>query len=174
MLVVATNSGHCRLLDMDGKPCVSKQNINGFVNELAHSIGSGRVADVCNGAQYTLGSKEIEIDRSVPRADYLSGACFGRAPAISFSVAKSSTSSTLARKFVPLKVMNVNHPVAKTSSGASGSKITLEPVNLVSTPDTTASQVVTLKSTGTDTYWTANWQVSSIHISFICLRAWFT
>ena len=73
-----------------GKPSVSQPDVGTFIE---------------------LGNKELEIDRAISRTSYLSGECFGRAPAESvIADAKPShaSASTLTKKFVPLKPITLN------------------------------------------------------------------
>lgn len=128
-------------------------------------IGSGRVADVCDGATYLLNGKDIEIDRRIPREEYLSGACFGRGPAVVYPVAAPSTSGTLTKKFVPLKPMVLNPAVVKRpSTAASSSKVALEPVGLLASTENMPARASSSKSSGNDTYWTANWSASLCYL----------
>jgi DNA repair and recombination protein RAD54B len=100
------------------------------------------------GLQFSVGGKEVEIDRAVPRVDYLSGACFGRGPVLDPGPSLSS-SSALTRKFVPLKPVVLNpsttlrKPSAPATQSSSSSHATLSKCSLGSDPS--------------ESCWTVNW-----------------
>ncbi|KAA1474331.1 hypothetical protein DENSPDRAFT_840910 [Dentipellis sp. KUC8613] len=146
--VLVVNGHKATLLDLEGK-----------------MLTSGKIAtvDITEGTQLTVGGKELEIDRSISRSEYLSGECFGRGPALLQNAPSLLSSSSLTKKFVPLKpvTMNASRAVKAPSNPANGRKfIELEPVSLISTSSQpsslhTSSSPVT---SGTESYWTANWR----------------
>ena len=67
------------------------------------SIGGGKVhfhGSLGEGSELKLGDREMEIDCPVSRADYLSGACFGRGTPFNPPIANSPGAS---KQFAPLK-----------------------------------------------------------------------
>lgn len=95
----------------------------------------------------------MEIDCPVSRADYLSGACFGRGAPFNPPVANSPGAS---KQFAPLKpnfraIASFKAPVTSVKRG-----IELQPVNLLSA-NQASSRAETSHSTVSRTYWTAVW-----------------
>ncbi|KAI0036857.1 P-loop containing nucleoside triphosphate hydrolase protein [Vararia minispora EC-137] len=128
-VIVVNASGRATLMDQDGKILS-----NGKVNIQAIDVGE----------QMSVGSKEIEIDRSVARADYLSGACFGRATAVDATPSFNS-SAALGKKFVPLRPVVVNPGTSlRQPSATATSKV--------------ASALHVFEDDSTESCWTANWR----------------
>lgn len=107
--------------------------------------------------EYSVGGKEIELDRQITKADYNTGLCFGNG--LGHPISTPSTSTTTARtklKFTP--------PTLRKLPGQSVEQkgIPLQPVDLAPSINITArtAQVSPEKATA-PTYWTANWSVSS-------------
>jgi DNA repair and recombination protein RAD54B len=128
-------------------------------------IGSGKVLDVSEGANYQLGNKDIEIDRAVSREEYMSGACFGKGPAMSYPAATSATTlsgavknMTLTKKYVPLKQVALN--VTRLSASESRGKGVERPSGSTRSLNEGQAEASTVKAAGAgDQYWTANWCV---------------
>ena len=106
MLVV--NGARATLMDQDGRVYALRLCIYSRTNAI-HSIGSGKSSGqrLEEGSQLSVGGKELEIDRSVARHEYLSGECFGRAGGGAGPIA-SSSSTSLAKKFTPLRPLTIN------------------------------------------------------------------
>ena len=107
------------------------------------------------GVEFTLGSREIEIDHRLSREDFLSGRCFGRG---GIPVNTPPSRPSAAKQFVPLKPKTLNSgthsPHAQTTmSPAEKRGIALEPVNLV------VREATLPKIQVREAYWTANWLV---------------
>jgi DNA repair and recombination protein RAD54B len=125
-------------------------------------MSTGRVfVEVSEGAEFELGGKTLEVDRRIPRGEYVSGACFGRGP----SVAGPSTplpraAGSLLKKFTPL-VMNPNPrlPASAQSMGSPaprGRGVELEAVSLVASDSGSATPS---KSAIPDSAWSVHWFV---------------
>ena len=115
--------------------------------------GTHRLAE---GVEFTLGSREIEIDHQLSREDFLSGRCFGRG-GIPVAATTSSRSSA-AKQFIPLKPRTINGGKSTSTSLQSTLEKTkekrgvdLEAVNL------TGSGKSLEKSPASNPCWTANW-----------------
>ena len=110
---------------------------------------------LAEGIEFTLGSREVEIDHQLSRTDFLSGKCFGRGGLPESSASSSRPSA--AKQFVPLrpKTLNDGKSAAYIAPPAASEKekrsIELEAVNLV------GSEKAAHKSSARDSYWTANW-----------------
>ncbi|KAH9853466.1 SNF2 family N-terminal domain-containing protein [Lenzites betulinus] len=142
--VLVVSGGKCTLYDSDNRQ---------LANGRPHGVeGTHKLAE---GSEFTIGSREVEIDHRLSREDFLSGRCFGRGGIPDGSSAASKASA--AKQFVPLKPKTLNgtrNPAYIMPSAAEKEKrgVTLEAVNLVSTEK--SSQ----KTGGKHSYWTANWR----------------
>lgn len=117
-------------------------------------LSSGSVDGVLEeGREYSVGGKEIELDRPIAKADYSSGRCFGNGLASSISVTPTLTvpvsTSRMKATFVP--------PTLHKLSEKRG--IPLQAVNLSSRINTSGA-ITPGQSSETavsPTYWTVNW-----------------
>lgn len=123
-------------------------------------IGFGKIDwPLHEGQNAVIGGKEIELERAITKADYLSGRCFG-ASNTPLPAATSSGKTGLSKKFAPLKLNPTSfvkpyHPPAPEPGGRG---IPLRPVNFTSTGDNLPSEDFGgTKSDGI--HWTANWHV---------------
>ncbi|KAI0375644.1 hypothetical protein BV20DRAFT_959644 [Pilatotrama ljubarskyi] len=142
VLVVSGNK--CTLYDSDNRQLATGR---------PHGVeGAHKLAE---GSEFTIGSREVEIDHRLSREDFLSGRCFGRGGIPESSSASSHPSA--AKQFVPLRPKTLNggkNPAYTSPSGVETEKrgVVLEAVNLVS-EDKSLS-----KSRAHNPYWTANWR----------------
>lgn len=121
-------------------------------------IGVGkRDPPYSEGRPMFVGGKDIELDRSITRAEFLSGTCFGDSMAYS-SVQTASTSkpTALNKQFVPLKIGPSHQP----SSASERKIVPLQPVDLLSTVSNNSPKkaLPSIKGEVRDSYWTANWR----------------
>ncbi|KAH7888361.1 P-loop containing nucleoside triphosphate hydrolase protein [Phlebopus sp. FC_14] len=134
----------------DGDAVLVLTGAKGTIYDLEGKLmgtGSLNAARAEEGGEYQFGGKEIGIDHSISRADYLSGKCFGRGSKSSSGPAIVANTS---KQFVPLKSSDLTTPYKTPTRKV----IDLQPVNLVSVqPKATTS--ITL---GSQTCWTANWR----------------
>ena len=121
------------------------------------SIASGKPSPdgAALGIFVQLGGKEMEVDRSVSREEFISGRVFSGgsdAPTTSSSYANSS----LVKKFVPLKPvsLNPNRPLEKNTSSNNSKSVDLQPVNLIQQESATPRAI-----TPKVTCWSGNWCV---------------
>lgn len=143
--------------DLDDKLYVrtSASSSKIFLSRLnAYSIGSGTIdgEPIAAGTELKVGGKELEIDCAVSRADYLSGACFGRAAAGSTQSESVQSAAPVRKQFAPLQPKNSSSfkpPVV--SKG-----IPLQPVDLLSTVPTLPSRNDKVTSEK-KSHWSAQW-----------------
>ncbi|KAJ7078907.1 SNF2 family N-terminal domain-containing protein [Mycena belliarum] len=113
------------------------------------------------GRNLVVGGKDIELDRPITRAEFLSGSCFGDSAAYaSIQIAGPSTSkpTAVSKQFIPLKI---KVPRSEPSTSTLERKIVpLQPVDLLSTLANNSPQKAPTESAGKgeDSYWTANWR----------------
>ncbi|KAF5385986.1 hypothetical protein D9615_002412 [Tricholomella constricta] len=127
--ILVANSGKATLYDIDGK-----------------TIAVGKAEwPLREGKSFPISNKEIELDRSLTRDEYLSGRAFGSSPTGEDDLSVAPARDRLSKQFVPLKI---NHTVPPThgTPDIQTRGILLQPVNLAS------------KIKVEDTYWTANWR----------------
>ncbi|KAF8170206.1 SNF2 family N-terminal domain-containing protein [Mycena galopus ATCC 62051] len=124
------------------------------------TIASGkRTGSYVEGAGLNVGGKDIELDRCITRAEFLSGTCFGSSMSYSPMQGVQSTSkapTALSKQFVPLKISH-----AQTSTSTPERKIVpLQPVDLLSTISNKSPKkaLPSIKAEARDSYWTANWR----------------
>ena len=113
---------------------------------------------VQEGSSLSVGGKEIEVERSVLRADYLSGSCFGRATALSPHVSLPIKTG-LSKQFVPLTRKLHDNTSLRLSSGHEKKLIPLQPVDLFSANSQNVTKKDDVKVKAEDSHWTANWSV---------------
>ncbi|KAI6157426.1 P-loop containing nucleoside triphosphate hydrolase protein [Pisolithus tinctorius] len=109
--------------------------------------GSLNTADLEVGGEYQCGGREFGIDRSISRADYLSGRCFGRDP----QPTPTAKSSAPSKQFTPLKPSKLTAPYK--APAVHRPVVELEPVDLSSTGSSKSPQ-----RREAHMYWTANWR----------------
>ncbi|KAG8213764.1 P-loop containing nucleoside triphosphate hydrolase protein [Butyriboletus roseoflavus] len=102
------------------------------------------------GGEYAFGGKEVGIDHSISRADYLSGKCFGRGSKVILLNATVPSTSTSQKQSVPLKPSNLATPYKTPTRKV----VDLQPVSLLSGQSNIPAQ----KPRGSESWWTANWR----------------
>ncbi|KAJ7497126.1 SNF2 family N-terminal domain-containing protein [Mycena latifolia] len=116
------------------------------------------------GRNLVVGGKDIELDRSITRTEYLSGTCFGdSASYTSIQTPGPSTNkpTAVSKQFIPLKIKAsaTSRPQAETN-GTERRVVPLQPVDLLSTISNNSPKKAlpgpTVKAE--DSYWTANWR----------------
>jgi DNA repair and recombination protein RAD54B len=119
-----------------------------FVSSYSIGAGSLNAPGAEEGGEYVFGGKEIGIDNSISKANYLSGKCFGRGLNMTSSTTTPSTLS-IQKQFSPLKPSNLATPYKTPTRKV----VALRPVNLLSgLSDTTAQE-----PQGSKSCWTVNW-----------------
>ncbi|KAI0335474.1 hypothetical protein GY45DRAFT_1316794 [Cubamyces sp. BRFM 1775] len=139
--VLVVSGSKCTLFDSDNRQLASGK---------PHGVeGTHRLAE---GSEFTVGSREVEIDHRLSREDFLSGRCFGRGGLPDTQSGSSRPSA--AKQFVPLrpKTLNGDRNPAYSALVPEKRAVALEAVNLVSSTKTPT------KTHNKDTYWTANWR----------------
>ncbi|KAI6026362.1 P-loop containing nucleoside triphosphate hydrolase protein [Pisolithus microcarpus] len=130
--VLVMNGSRGTLYDLEGK----------FIGS-----GSLNTTDLEVGGEYECGGREIGIDHSISRSDYLSRRCFGHGP----QPTPTANSSASSKQFVPLKPNKLTAPYKAPSHQKPA--VELEPVGLSST-----SSSRSLQRRETHRFWTANWR----------------
>jgi DNA repair and recombination protein RAD54B len=111
------------------------------------------------GATFSVGGKDIEVERSVRKEEFMSGACFGNTTDSAAGSSIHSRSTGLAKQFVPLMPKSTVNSMSAHCVPASGKH------NVHSPPVVNTARISTSKGTGhgadgSESYWTVNWQVS--------------
>ena len=66
------------------------------------SLSRGKVTlPLCEGRNLFFTSKEVELERTIPWSQFLSGLCFGKAPAITIASPSAVSSTHVVKKFIP-------------------------------------------------------------------------
>ncbi|KAJ7675096.1 SNF2 family N-terminal domain-containing protein [Mycena rosella] len=149
--VLVVNGAKSTLYDSDGK-----------------TISSGKrdPTPYTVGRNLTVGGKDVELDRSITRAEYLSGTCFGESASYSaIQTAGPSTSTSkpaaVSKQFIPLKIKASTPSRPPLPSGSDSRRVVpLQPVDLLSTISNNSPKkaVPAPAVKGEDSYWTANWR----------------
>ena len=120
--VLVVNGTRGTLLDLDGKLYAHLYDLLIFLTRKLPRLTTGKVSQpIADGAEFPFSNKELGIDRPISRAEYMSGACFGR-NAIGGEPAPLTNSGGLAKKFVPLRPVTTNPSRPAISAPASSSK----------------------------------------------------
>lgn len=121
-------------------------------------LGFGKVDwPLREGKELLLGGKEIELERAITKADYLSGRCFGRSDG-SPSAPTLNSQVGLSKKFIPLKINMTSTPKPHNPSTSVPGRRNepLQPVDPISVGNN-----LPLKNTegigSGGSHWTANW-----------------
>ncbi|CCM04369.1 uncharacterized protein FIBRA_06542 [Fibroporia radiculosa] len=141
--VLVVGDPSCTLYDMDGKLLVSGR---------PHGIEG--LHQITEGANFTVGGKELEVDRPMDRSEFYRGTCFSK-NAMTSPLLVPPISGASSRQFTPLrpKALSSFKPPTMTSNTATSKRgIELEPINLVASGETP------LKQKAHDSSWTVNWR----------------
>ncbi|KAI6044689.1 P-loop containing nucleoside triphosphate hydrolase protein [Pisolithus marmoratus] len=130
--VLVMNASKGTLYDLEGK----------FIGS-----GSLNTTDLVVGGEYACGGREIGVDHSISRSDYLSGRCFGRDP----QPTPTANSSALSKQFVPLKPNKLTAPYKAPAFQRPA--VELEAVDLSSMGSSGS-----LHRGAAHAFWTANWR----------------
>ncbi|KAI0066149.1 hypothetical protein BV25DRAFT_1879216 [Artomyces pyxidatus] len=149
--VLVVNKKSATLLDSEGKIL---------------TVDRKAAFSVIVGEQLKVGNKELEIDRALPRSEYLSGACFGRGPPAAVSFSASSTTGPVAKKFVPLKPVTANpfkvpRPKSVAFTPEESKHVGHEPpaqATAPAPPPPFISKDPTEQEKRIESCWTANWR----------------
>lgn len=151
--VLVLNGAKGTMYDLEGKLyAASFYRYSTRLNVSCHSIGAGSLnaPKAEKGGEYEFGGKEVGIDHSISRGDFLSGKCFGRGSKMFSNVTAPST-VTMQKQFVPLKPSNLATPYKTPTRKV----VDLQPVNLLSGQSNPTAQ----EPRGSRSCWTANWYV---------------
>jgi hypothetical protein len=122
--------------------CKCELPLRPFRSKDMHSMGSGKASlPFFEGKGLFFGNKEIELERSVSRGEFLSGMCFGHNLS---STASTSSNSLSANQF--------KQPSFKLSQGKENSDH-----SQVKTRDRATTETGLQEITNYSLHWTANW-----------------
>jgi len=78
--VLVTNMLDAVLYDSDGKRCRSSHRELGQIQRLTQSsMGAGKIMHpLYEGKNFSIASKEVELERTIPREQFISGLCFSQ------------------------------------------------------------------------------------------------
>ncbi|KAL1696209.1 SNF2 family N-terminal domain-containing protein [Schizophyllum commune] len=95
----------------------------------AKAVGFGRAdLPLCSGKNFSVGGKDLELDRELTKRDFLSGSCFGSSTFSVSTPVEASPIRTSHSAYKAFKPPTVSKPFAQPSRG-----IPLQPVSLLST-----------------------------------------
>jgi DNA repair and recombination protein RAD54B len=129
---------------------VIKVNLCRYVHRMG--AGSLNAPKAEENGEYKFGEKEIRIDHSISRGEYMSGKCYGRGSIPSPATTGNNSVKPTVR-VTPSTKMNV--PYKTPLKVIDKRTIDLHPVNLLSTRDSPSAS--SSKANAPATYWTANW-----------------
>ncbi|KDR75393.1 hypothetical protein GALMADRAFT_249441 [Galerina marginata CBS 339.88] len=135
VLVISCN-GEAVLYDSDGK--------------ILSTSNSKAILPLYEGKDFSVGSKEIELERAIPRVSFISGTCFGRSSNVDVStlpVLSSSNSNSIKKFFSP-----------SLNSDGKSKKITNDVFHLNSESRICASLENNATMTKQSLHWAANWR----------------
>ena len=133
--------------------CKENQYVLFLSNFDLTSLARSKVTSpLCEGRNLSFASKEVELERTIPRSQFLSGLCFGRTTTIMVSPPPVLSNTRTVKKFIP------------PSSNSQGPSENL--VNVVhklevqdeSMPTSTTKGFSVIKNQPSS-HWTANWYV---------------
>ncbi|KAI0344614.1 hypothetical protein BDW22DRAFT_1482814 [Trametopsis cervina] len=116
-----------------------------------------------DGSEFSLGGKELQIDRAIQASEYFSGTCFANGVVVNAPEPATTlrSSATAAKQFTPLKPRNglnfkgpsfVRQPLASSSKSASLQASVREKDAVMTDTSDTRTQI------GSDTFWMVNWR----------------
>jgi DNA repair and recombination protein RAD54B len=109
------------------------------------------------GKTFCVSTKEIELERSLTKGEYLSGQCFGGSNIATGSISAPNNKTRLARQFVPLQI---NCPLTPNLGVPEGKQSTpILPVAPLSTIQDCSPQSEHPGLENGGSHWTANWYV---------------
>ena len=146
--VLVLNGTKGVMYDLEGKLYGTFLLLRHAVEYTPRSIGAGSLnaPGVTEGGEYEFSGREVGIDHSISRADYLSGKCFGRCSKVTSITTATTSTPAIHKQFTPLKPSNLVTPYKTPTRNA----VDLQPVNLMSGQANSTIQ-------GPKSYWTANW-----------------
>jgi DNA repair and recombination protein RAD54B len=113
---------------------------------------------IYEGKNFELSGKVLEVDAAISRADYFSGACFGRTTSLASSSAIPHAAG-LSKPFIPPKIDALPEHIAprRYSTPSERKAIPLQPVDLISTVKNCPTGPSFANPKVEDSHWTANW-----------------
>jgi|GEM_PF-3841279 hypothetical protein len=118
-------------------------------------MGTGRPEfPIRKGKEFSMSGREFEVDRVIPPADFISGACFGHATPFNLPQATVTSSSVVSKPFLP---PHRNPDLANKMLSVSNRKVVpLQPVNLASSNELIPDILLRAEQVN-DSHWTCYW-----------------
>ena len=162
------NATKATLYDMEGKayvPFELRSSPMKMSTSACHRIAVGKAEwPLYEGRTFCVSTKEIELERSLTKSEYLSGQCFGGSNIMTCPESAPNSEVRLSRQFVPLKMicppsLNLSVPESKHSV----------PIQFI-TPSSTAQECSSKSDDASlesgASHWTVNWYATmSLHSS---------
>lgn len=147
--VLAINTLDAILYDSDGKRCCNSQ-CQGQTQCLTYtSMGAGKIMHpLYEGKNFSIASKEVELERTIPREQFISGLCFGQQ-----SCGIDSTSSTLSKN--PMQKFNC--PTFKAYTSPNTKSRSLAGDTSRDSQNSGIQESKLLELTNQLEHWSANW-----------------
>ena len=120
-----------------------------FLSNLDTSLSRGKVTlPLCEGRNLFFASKEVELERTIPRSQFLSGLCFGKAPTITTIASPPFVSNTHSvKKFIP------------PSSNSRGRSETSHKLEVEGESIPTSDNKFSIITNQPSTHWIVNWYI---------------
>ena len=120
------------------------------------SVGFGRAdLPLSSGKNFSVGGKDLELDRELTKRDFLSGSCFGSSTFSVSTPVEASPIRTSHSAYKAFKPPTVSKPFAQPSRG-----IPLQPVSLLSTSQSSSHlRNDDTSSEQKDEIWSVAWYV---------------
>ena len=108
------------------------------------SLSRGKVTlPLCEGRNLFFASKEVELERTIPWSQFLSGLCFGKAPAITVTSPSVLPNTHAMKKFIP---------PSTTSRSVTSPKPVVEGESIP-----TSDNKLSIVTNKLSTHWIVNW-----------------
>jgi DNA repair and recombination protein RAD54B len=112
------------------------------------SLSRGKVTlPLFEGRNLFFASKEVELERTIPRSQFLSGLCFGKAPAIMIASPPVASNTHAAKKFTP------------PSSNSRGRSETSHKLEVEGESIPTSDNKLSIITNQPSTHWIVNWYI---------------
>ena len=99
------------------------------------------------GRNLFFASKEVELERTIPRSQFLSGLCFGKAPAIMIASPPVESNAHAVKKFIP------------PSSNPRGRSETSHKLEVEGKSIPTSDNNLSIITNQPSTHWIVNWYI---------------
>lgn len=124
-----------------------------FISDFPFRISTAKITlPLYEGKSFSVGSKEIELDRAISQDSFLSGTCFGQSLNAPTASSTSLSNGNAIRKFTaPSLFPNVKKPSGSDTTAISPS------TNSYANHENTFATTNSPEATNYPLYWTVNW-----------------